>query len=109
MGLIKALTSSTGSVLGDQFKEFVTCPAVEPNVLMARGLVQHGDGNKNPTDGVITNGSKIVAKIKENCVFVDYPCTHYLGGAGLVSTLSDYLKFAKMLLNNGKTPKKQIF
>lgn len=59
MGLIKALTSSTGSVLGDQFKEFVTCPAVEPNVLMARGLVQHGDGNKNPTDGVITNGSKI--------------------------------------------------
>lgn len=59
MGLIKALTSSTGSVLGDQFKEFVTCPAVEPNVLMVRGLVQHGDGNKNPTDGVITNGSKI--------------------------------------------------
>ena len=59
MGLIKALTSSTGSVFGDQFKEFVTCPAVEPNVLMARGLVQHGDGNKNPTEGVITNGSKI--------------------------------------------------
>ena len=49
-----------------------------------------------------------VAPMKENCVFVDYPCTHYLGGAGLVSTLDDYSKFAKMLLNNGKTPKKQI-
>ena len=26
----------------------------------------------------------------------------------MVSTLDDYSKFAKMLLNNGKTPKKQI-
>ncbi len=48
------------------------------------------------------------AKMKENCVFADYPCSHYLGGAGLASTLEDYSKFAKMLLNKGKTPKKQI-
>lgn len=49
-----------------------------------------------------------VAPRKENCVFFDYPCTHYLGGAGLVSTLEDYSKFAKMILNKGQTPKKQI-
>ncbi len=54
------------------------------------------------------DGNNIVAKMKENCIFVDYPCTHYLGGAGLVSTLDDYSKFAKMLLYKGKTPKKQI-
>jgi CubicO group peptidase (beta-lactamase class C family) len=54
------------------------------------------------------DGNNSVAKMKENCVFADYPCTHYLGGAGLVSTLDDYSKFAKMLLNKGKTPKKQI-
>lgn len=59
MGLIKALTSSTGSVLGDQFKEFVTCPTVDSNVLITRGVVQHGEGNKKPSEGVITNGSKI--------------------------------------------------
>ena len=59
MGLIKALTNSTGSVLGDQFKEFVTCPTVDNNVLMVRGVVNHGEGNSNPTEGVITNGSKI--------------------------------------------------
>ncbi len=53
-------------------------------------------------------GENSVAQMKENCVFVDYPCTHYLGGAGLVSTLSDYSKFAKMLLSKGKTPTKQI-
>ena len=49
-----------------------------------------------------------VVPMKENCVFFDYPCTHYLGGAGLLSTLEDYSKFAKMLLNKGQTPKKQI-
>ena len=54
------------------------------------------------------NGKNNDAKMEENCVFADFPCTHYLGGAGLASTLNDYSKFAKMLLNKGKTPKKQI-
>ena len=49
-----------------------------------------------------------VAQMKENCVFGDYPCSHKLGGAGLVSTLADYARFAGMLLNEGKTPEKQI-
>lgn len=47
-------------------------------------------------------------EIIDNCVFSDFPCTHYLGGAGLVSTLYDYSNFAKMLLNKGKTQTKQI-
>jgi len=38
----------------------------------------------------------------ENCVFEDYPCTHYLGGAGLISSASDYSKFAEMLLSGGE-------
>ena len=59
MGLIKALTSGVSSSFGDQFKEFVVCPTIEKNVLIQRGEVRHGDGNKNPTEGVISNGSKI--------------------------------------------------
>lgn len=60
MGLIKALTESASSALGDQFKEFVTCPEVDDkNVLIVRGKVDHGKGNKNPSEGVISNGSKI--------------------------------------------------
>lgn len=54
------------------------------------------------------DGKNCDAKMNENCVFSDFPKTHYLGGAGLVSTLADYSKFAKMLLNKGKTPTKQI-
>lgn len=60
MGLIKALTSSVSSGLGDQFKEFVECPQIENDVMIARGVVKHGSGNSNPSEGVISNGSAIV-------------------------------------------------
>ena len=54
------------------------------------------------------DGKSTVEKMEDNCVFCDYPCTHYLGGAGLISTLSDYSKFAEMLLNKGKTAKGRL-
>ncbi len=60
MGLIKAVTSSVSSGLGDQFKEFIECPEIANNVLIQRGKVNHGEGNKNPEEGIITKGSQIV-------------------------------------------------
>ena len=60
MGLIKAFTEGLSTGLGDQFKELVVCPEVSNNVLVQRGEVRHGDGNKNATSGVISNGSKII-------------------------------------------------
>lgn len=60
MGLIKALTGSVSSVVGDQFKEYVTLPAVDGRALVIRGQVNHGDANPGATDGIISNGSKIV-------------------------------------------------
>lgn len=60
MGLINAATGALSQVVGDQFKEYVTCPVTDRNILVARGTVNHGEGNKNPTEGIISNGSKIV-------------------------------------------------
>lgn len=60
MGLIKATLSSVSSTFGDQFKEFIDCPEVDNNVIIQRGVVNHGDGNRRPSDGVISNGSTIV-------------------------------------------------
>lgn len=37
----------------------------------------------------------------DGCVFEDVPATHTLAGAGLVSTIGDYDRFAQMLLNGG--------
>lgn len=59
MGLIKALTTSTKSVIGDQFKEFIECPEIANDVIVQRGIVKHGEGNTNPSDGIISNGSTI--------------------------------------------------
>lgn len=60
MGLLKAATGSISNVIGDQFKEFITPATTESNVLVQKGVVNHGDGNTNPTEGIITNGSKIL-------------------------------------------------
>lgn len=60
MGLIKALSNAATTALGDQFKEFVNCPTIEKNVLIQRGIVKHGEGNTNSSEGVISNGSTIV-------------------------------------------------
>ncbi|MGM9878289.1 MAG: SPFH domain-containing protein [Bacilli bacterium] len=60
MGLIRALVESTSSSLGDQFKEYVNCPTTEKNIIIQRGQVSHGKGNKNPSENVISNGSTIV-------------------------------------------------
>ena len=60
MGLIKALTNSVSTAIGDQFKEYVTCPTVDNQMLIVRGKVQHGQGNTNPSEDIISNGSKIV-------------------------------------------------
>ena len=59
MGLLKATFNSVSSSLGDQFKEFIECPQVNNNVIIQRGTVKHGSGNKNYTEGVISNGSTI--------------------------------------------------
>ena len=54
------------------------------------------------------DGKNTVAFMPNGCVYADFPATHYMGGAGLVSTLSDYSKFAEMLLNKGKVGKSKI-
>lgn len=71
MGLIKAVTSSVSSGLGDQFKEFITCPAVSGDVLIQIGEVNHGDGNKKPSEGIITNGSKIIVPVGMAMMVID--------------------------------------
>lgn len=60
MGLIKALGNSVSTTVGDQFKEYVSIPQVENDVVIVKGNVQHGKGNKNASENIISNGSKIV-------------------------------------------------
>ena len=50
----------------------------------------------------VADGQNTDAPMREGCVMSDYPCTHYLGGSGLASTLRDYAAFAAMLLDRGR-------
>ena len=49
-----------------------------------------------------------VYEMPEGCIFENFPCTHFVGGAGLASTLRDYAKFAQMLLNKGQGEKGRV-
>ena len=60
MGLIAAALSAATTTVGDQFKEVVSCPEVDNNVIIQRGVVSHGSGNMVYSEGVISKGSKII-------------------------------------------------
>ncbi len=47
------------------------------------------------------DGCSVAAETTPGCVVDAIPVTHPLGGAGLVSTLDDYIRFAQMLQNQG--------
>lgn len=55
-----------------------------------------------------TDGKNDVFPMPEGCVFEDFPATHFLGGAGLVSTLHDYANFAQLLLGRGSFRGKRL-
>ncbi|MBO5138196.1 MAG: SPFH domain-containing protein [Bacilli bacterium] len=59
MGLIKTAIEAVSTTVGDEFKEFVTCPKMERDVLIQRGIVNHGAGNKHYSENLITAGSTI--------------------------------------------------
>jgi membrane protease subunit (stomatin/prohibitin family) len=65
MGLIKAFAGSVGGTLADQWKDFYTVPStLAPTAALfaavPRGTNEGRGSNSKASDGVITNGSKIV-------------------------------------------------
>ncbi len=56
----------------------------------------------------LKDGKVLKYEMPKDCVFFNIPTTHFCGGAGLVSTINDYINFAKMLLNKGEFNGKRI-
>lgn len=62
MGLIKALVGATGGVLGDQWKEYFYCDALDADTIMVKGQKRTNkkrSSNKNGEENIISNGSAI--------------------------------------------------
>lgn len=73
MGLIKALGSSVGGTLADQWVDFFTCDALPLDVLVVKGQRYTGGrgSNKRGSDNVITQGSGIVVAEGQAAAIVD--------------------------------------
>lgn len=71
MGLIKAIAGATGGVLGDQWREYFYCDALESDVLAAKGVkrTSRRSSNKHGEDNIITNGS-VIAVADGQCMII---------------------------------------
>ena len=69
--------------------------------------------NEKQQSRIVTMHNKVDGKSEvgityPGCVFEKIPYSHNLAGAGLVSSLDNYIKFASLFLNGGKYGDKQI-
>ena len=75
MGLIKAGMGAIGGVLGDQWKEFIYCESMKPDVLVSKGqkrLSSRGrSSNTSAEDNIISNGSTIAVNDGQCMIIVE--------------------------------------
>ena len=94
---------------GMDYNTFVTKEIFEPLGMVnttfipteeqwSRFIVMH---SRREEDG---HGVSEDGATQPSCIFENFPITWFSGGAGLCSTLPDYVKFAEMLVNYGKLP-----
>lgn len=127
MGLIKAALSAGSSVLGDQWKEYFYCEAIDEKVIMVKGEKRTSarSTNRNGSDNVISNGSIIAVADGQCMIIVDQGkvteiCAEpgeftydsssepsiFSGNLG-TSILDSFKAFGKRFAFGGETPKDQ--
>ena len=103
VGAFSVLTGIIQKITGMPYSEFLQKEIFEPCAMKDTTF----EPNEEQWSRLITmhnkrNGQNSVGATSEGCVFGRYPTNNYLGGAGLISSLSDYLNFARMLMNGGE-------
>ena len=75
MGLIKAGMGAIGGVLGDQWKEFIYCESLKPDVLVTKGMKRTSSrgrsSNTSSEDNIISNGSTIAINDGQCMIIVE--------------------------------------
>ncbi len=108
-GAFSVLSYVIEKVSGKSLQDFINEEIFKPCKMNDTTFIPNQEQWSNLVDlHARIDGKDAIAKTEKGCLFLDYPCTHILGGAGLASSLSDYVKFANMLLNFGKVENKTI-
>ena len=73
MGLIKAGLGAVGGVLGDQWKEFFYCEAMDKEVMVTKGQkrISGRSSNTKGSDNIISNGSGIAVTDGQCMIILD--------------------------------------
>ncbi len=73
MGILRAAATATGSVLGDQWKEFFYCESLDENILVAKGEKRSSSrsSNRKGSENIITDGSLLAVNDGQCAVIVD--------------------------------------
>ena len=72
MGLLQAGIGAVGGVLGDQWKEYIYCDSLPPDVLMAKGHRKTGNGSSNKgDDNIISQGSRVAVNNGQCLIIVE--------------------------------------
>ena len=73
MGLIQAALNAAGTVLGDQWKEYFYCEAIDNNTLVVKGQkkVSGFSSNRRGADNIISKGSMVAVADGQCMVIVD--------------------------------------
>ena len=103
------LTKIIEKVTGTDYLEFLKKEIFEPCGMVDTTFIPTAEQQARMIEmHTKKDGENAAFTMPDGCVFEDVPYSHYLGGAGLVSTLRDYGNFARMLLNRGETPNGRI-
>lgn len=88
-------------VTGEDYQDFITRTIFEPcDMVDTAYTVSDGQWARMVPMHDRVDGMSVAVPTRRGW-YNQYPSTHYLGCAGLFSTLSDYMKFALMLQNGG--------
>lgn len=103
------LTGIIEKVADEDFQEYITREIFAPcNMVDTTFTPSDEQWKRMVTMHDRVDGKSCAVEMMDGCVFMDFPCTRYLGGAGLASTLHDYINFSEMLLHNGSFAGRQI-
>ena len=101
-GAFDVLTKIIEIVSGENYLTFLKREIFQPCDMIDTTFILNDEQSQRLIDmHNKEDNQSVVYKMPDGCIFENFPATHYLGGAGLVSTLKDYCNFAKMLLNKG--------